>query len=160
MNARLPIPPEPEYDASDFELEADAIGIALLGYPIPDWLEEGDFASPLMRQVFRAARELGDAASLPTIAALLRDQGKLYRRDLHGQDRHSNSGVLSSVDLFLMMDEAEHAMRMGWACEFGRLRELAQQRKLLAAMKRVAIVLKHGGEMAEARELLKEALEC
>jgi hypothetical protein len=155
VNARLKTP-RVDFAPNDFELERDALGVALLGYPLPDWLCRDDFYGPLHRAIFDAARELGSTASLPTIAALLREQGKL----LHlAPDRWSEPGRISSAELFEMMDAADHAMRMGWAVDFPRLVELRRQRELLDAMARARIGLEHGAlDWCEASEMLKGAM--
>jgi replicative DNA helicase len=134
--------PLQEYTPHDLQLERDVIGVALLGYPLPPWVSEHEFYAQQHRVVFRAVSELGEKACLPTVAALLRSQGRLYTRS-HGPDRHSVAyRLLNSVELHEMMDSADHTMRMGWPVEFERLRELARQRRLLEAMRRVAIKLR------------------
>lgn len=159
MNARISVPPVAvPHQPHDVELEAEVIGVALLGYPLPDWLQADDFFSGTMRTLFRAARELGDAASLPAMAALLRDQGHLYTAGA-GVDRHS-SYLISSVELVAMMQQAEFALERGWAVDFAKLRELRNQRRLLEAMRRVEIAFEHEAmSHREARKALSEHFE-
>ena len=157
MNARISTPaiPLPSEDPRDLELEENALGLALLGYPLPNWLEPRDFWADQHRNIFAAIQELGDKAALPSVASLLRSQGKLAQYDATPLEV---TGWLHSAHLVAMMEGADHAMRMGWAVDFGRLRELSDRRRLLDAMRRVAIGFKHDSmDCAEARELLKEA---
>jgi hypothetical protein len=161
MNATLTQPlsePQLDYVPHDLQLERDAIGVALLGYPLPPWVSEHDFHAQQHRTVFRAVSELGAGACLPTVAALLRSQGRLYTL-AHGPDRHSVAyRLLSSVELHEMMDGADHTMRMGWPVDFDRLRELARQRRLFEAMRRAAIKLR--AEACGFAEALDELRNC
>jgi hypothetical protein len=156
VNARIKTPRTPVVFApNDFELERDALGLVLLGYPLPPDLQRDDFYGALHRVIFDASRELGNGASLPTIAALLRDQGHLLQ---FAPDRWSAPGKVSSAELYELMDAAEHSMRMGWSVDFGRLQELRRQRELLAAMQRARVLLEHDGTVSEASEILRKAI--
>lgn len=161
MNARLPAPrgicTAKLFYPCDEPLEREALGVALLGYPLPDWMAPEHFFLAQHRLVFSAVQELGTGASLPSVAALLRDRGELFQKGLHGQDRHA-SARLSSVDLFGMMNEAQHTMAMGWAVEFEHLRELSDRRRLLEAARRAVVVLEGDGTAEAAREILKGAM--
>jgi hypothetical protein len=164
MNARIePLRARPLLPPHDLELEKNALGVALLGYPLPDWLEERDFWAGPHRFIFRHIRELGDKANLPTVAALIRDRqasgeryvvsgGELIRRDACFLPE-----VVTSVELYRLMEEANWAMQMGWAVDFERLRELADRRALQEAAERALIVLDHGGTAEAARAELRKA---
>jgi replicative DNA helicase len=151
MNARLKPPRARLLPPHDLEIEENTIGVALLGYPLPDWLEERHFWASQHRFIFHHIQELGDKANLPSVAALIRDRGKV--------ERPYSPNPVTSVELVKMMDGAEFALRMGWAVEFERLQELAERRELQAAAERALIVLGQGGSAAEAREMLKAAFE-
>jgi hypothetical protein len=140
----------------DQELEELALGVALLGYPLPDWLSRFDFTGA-NALIFQAARELGGKASLPTVAALMRDQGTMFRAGLDGADRHSRPGMLSSLDLVAMLEHADWVMSMGWAVDFERLRELGKQRRLVECMQRAIIKLRHGA--VETADVMREMEE-
>lgn len=158
MNARVSTPRVvPPNLPRDLQLERETLGVALLGYPLPDWLEPRDFFASHHQLILRAIRDLGASASLPAVASLLREQGWLYTR-AHGPDRHSKPGMLSSVDLAVMLEDANHTLTMGWAVEMERLRELADQRRILEACTRVQILLSHEGTAEAARVMLKEAM--
>jgi replicative DNA helicase len=151
MNARIEhrlsrplLPPH------DLELEENALGVALLGYPLPDWLEERHFWASQHRFILRHIRELGDKANLPTVAALIRDRGKV--------DRPHSPNPVTSAELVRMMTEARWAMDMGWAVDWERLRELADRRALQQAAERALIVLDHGGTAEAARSELNGAM--
>ena len=150
MNARVSTPRTvPPLQPSDFELEGDAIGIALLGYPLPDWLEPGDFLSGKLRAAFEAYLALGGAANLPTIYAYLRDVAS----------GPYSPPAMSAADLYTLMDEADHAMTMGWAVDFGRLRELRRQRELLEVIAKIQIGFRLGGlDWSEAKGMLEVVL--
>lgn len=149
MNARVSVPRSlPPFVPCDYELEGEAIGVALLGYPLPDWLESSDFHGGPLRAAFEAVQALGSGACLPSVYAYLRDVAS---------GPHSPP-VLSSVELYELMDSADHAMRMGWCVDFARLRELRDQRRILEACARVQILLEHEGSAGEAKAILKEAM--
>jgi hypothetical protein len=128
------------------ETERNALGLAMLAYPVPTWLQADHFFSVEHQFIFRAAREAG---SLPGAAALLRSQGDL--RVL------CNNGI-ASADLAEMCLEADHARRMGWPLPWDELRELADQRRLLDAMQRVTIELR-GGQCSHAEALVKLGMQ-
>lgn len=141
MNARLPAPPVAALtlasdDPRDLELEENALGLAMLGYPLPDWLEESDFWATQHRYVFRLIEELGRDATLMSVAAAAREHGMEAGRKF-------KPNPVTSVQLAAMVESADHAMRMGWAVEFERLRELRDQRRVLDAMRRAAIGFRH-----------------
>lgn len=151
MNARIePLRSRPILPPHDLELEENALGVALLGYPLPDWLREDHFWASQHRFIFRHIRELGDKANLPTVAALIRDRGKV--------ERPYSPNPVTSAELYRLMAEAQWAMDMGWAVEFERLRELADRRALQQAAERALIVLDHGGTAEAARDELKGAM--
>lgn len=135
----------------DDELERHTLGLALLGYPLPDELEREDFFAGPHRRVFDAIQELGPTASLPTVNAYMRDV----------QSLPAAPQAVSSVELFEMMSEADHALTMGWPkFEPERLRELRRRRDLLEAMAKVRVGL-HLDRMdaREALEMLRGAVE-
>jgi hypothetical protein len=153
VNARIQAPSvKPPWQPCDYELEAEAIGVALLGYPLPDWLEPRDFHSGQLRAVFRAVSALGERACLPAVNAYLRDVAS----------GPFEPAAMSAVELATIMQETDWSLRQGWAVDFERLRELADQRALLAAMAKVELMFEHeGGGVREAREMLKGAMgEC
>jgi hypothetical protein len=153
MNARLPTPQvKPPWQPADYELEAEAIGVALLGYPLPPWLEPRDFHSGQLRAVFRAVEALGSEACLPSVNAYLRDVAS----------GPFEPAAMSAVELATIMQETDWSLRQGWVVDFERLRELADQRALLEAMAKVAIMFEcEGGGVREAKTLLKGAIgEC
>lgn len=142
------------------EAERQALGEALLSQPLPDWLAAEHFFGGWHPTVFRAIRALqkrNPAGMLPRVARLLRSKGLLYRGG-QGYDRHGSS-LLSATDLAEMVAEAEFARRMGWPLPFEELRDLADQRRILAAADRAVTMLRAGNWSAsEAREALKEAM--
>ncbi len=154
MNAPLATP---LYQPFSLELERDALGSLLLGYPHPDWATPEHFYAGQHRKVMEAVLELGASASLPSVASLLRDRGQLYTREM-GPDRHSRPGVLSSVDLVAMVDGFEFSARMGWSPQWETLRELADRRAMLQALRRATVVLEHDGDCADARRELMEVM--
>ena len=130
----------------DIALEREALGVALLGYPLPHWLNRGDFYCGAHPFIFEAVEALGAGANLATVNAYLRDV----------QSGPWDKPVASALELYAMFDEADHAMRMGWAVDFPRLRELALQRRLLEAVRRVEIGFEEGGlNWGEACEMLE-----
>jgi len=156
MNARIEAPAM-LIAPNDLELEENALGIALLGYPLPDWLEREDFWAGQHQHIFDAVRELGDRANLPSVASLLREQGYLAQYDT--TPSFAVGRALHSCDLVRIMDGADFAMRMGWGVEFERLRELRLRRGLLDAMRRVEIQLRRDViDAFEAGRLLREAM--
>lgn len=105
----------------DSELERNALGLALVGdSAVPAWLEPRHFYALDHARIFEAARATG---ALHLAAARLRD-------------------VARSSELSALVDEAVHAVAMGWEFRWERLRELARQRELLETMARVAILLR------------------
>lgn len=121
---------------SDLELERNALGLALIGDArIPGWLEPKHFFAIQHQQIFAAARAAG---ALDLAAERLR-------------------GVATGAELSALVDEAVHAVAMGWALDWRRLVELTHQRALLLAMERIAIrvragELDHAGAVGELRE--------
>lgn len=159
MNARINAP-SVLYIPADLELERQTLGLLLLGYELPTWLEPEDFFWSHNALVFRAVQALSKRHRqnmLPRVAKLLRNKGFLYTREM-GPDRHSKPGMLSSVDLSEMTFEAEHVMTMGWAVEVAHLRELRKRRALLDATRRAVTVLEHDGDASEAAEILRKAM--
>lgn len=149
MNARVRTPRiVPPFQPCDYELEGEAIGLALLGYPLPDWLEPRDFHGGALRACYEAVLALGSQACLPTVYAYLRDVAS----------GPYSPPALSSVELYELMDAADHSLCMGWCVDFPRLRELSDQRRLLEAVTRVQILFEHEGTMDEARVILKGAM--
>ncbi len=155
MSAIIDAEPPP-FVPRDIELEQLALGMALLGYPLPDWLSQECFTGP-HALIYKAARELGDKASLPTVAALMREQGTLFHAGLDGADRHSRPGMLNSIDLVAMLDQADWMLRMGWTVDYERLRELGRQRRLVECMRRALIKLRH--EAVDTADVMREMEE-
>lgn len=125
----------------DPELERNTLGAAMLGEPMPAWLELRHFFSALHGRIYATVLAVG--GELPLVAARLRDEGWLYTAT-HGPDRHSKPGMLSSVDLAQMCIEAKFARDYGWANDVEQLRELWRQRQLVELMTREAIRLRAG----------------
>lgn len=108
---------------ADLELERNVLGLALIGdKAVPSWLEPKHFYGPAHSRIFEAARAAG---ALHLAAAQLRD-------------------VAKPAELSALVDEAVHAVAMGWEFDWRRLVELAHQRALLTAIERVAIRLRAG----------------
>ncbi len=162
MSARLPAPPP--WQPADYELEQNALGVALFGYPLPPHLERADFFGGPHRLVFDAVQALGAGANLATVYAYLRDvlaapvQQPRYGLDVTGL-RKTTGPVVTSVELVRWMDAADHAMRSGWAVDFDRLRELRRQRKLLEVIAKIQIGFRLGGlDWSEAKGMLEVVL--
>ena len=142
---------------ADRGMEDFAAGSILLGYPWPDWLSPEHFTQRDCRLIFQAARELGARAALPTVAALLRDQGDLFNNESRQyQDRLSRPHVLDSLELVDLLNQADWAMGMGWAVEWDRLRERECSRRLVEAMQRAEVQLESEMVFSEAKAMLME----
>lgn len=156
MNARLSVPNHTDVIRPvpfDIELERNALGLALLGdSQVPAWLETRHFYTGQHQLIFKAARE--SRGSLTGAAALLRERALLAA---FGAPR-----MVSSAQLVTLTEEALQAVQMGWAIDFERLRELANQRALLATMERVAIRVRGGdlGHAAAIGELREHVRSC
>jgi len=132
------------------ELEREVLGLILLGETIPDWVTAEHFFPAIHQRIFSTAREFA-RPTLPLVAARLREGGLTQQFDSTRQT--------SAADLAEMVMEATSALRFGWAIEFDKLRELADQRRLLSCMQRVEIQLRGRAiRMREARVMLKEAM--
>jgi hypothetical protein len=152
------VSPNPTIPPWSPSLERQALGEALLSQPPPSWLTADHFFGGWHPTVFRAVLALSKRSTadmLPRVAKLLRSKGLLYRGG-QGYDRHG-SQLLSAVDLAEMVAEAEFARRMGWALPWDELRDLADQRRLLAATDRAGVLLR-AGRVGEARQALKGAI--
>ena len=148
MNARIPTAPvDPSWCPRDLELEELALGTALLGYPLPEWLQETDFWATQHRRVFGAIEVLGKDANLATVNAYCRDVLTAPTGPL----------VVTSQELFAWFSAAEFHLRMGWPLDYDRLRELAKQRRLVECMRRALIKLRH--EVVETCDVMKELEE-
>lgn len=113
---------------ADAELERNALGLLLLGdKAVPAWLEAKHFYWLQHQLILEAVRLVG--ADLVAVG-----------RHFHEQDKPA----VKSSELSALVDEAVHAVAMGWAFDWPRLVELANQRALLAAIERVAIRLRAG----------------
>ena len=143
---------------ADLELERNILGLTMLGgfgdLETPE-LAASDFFGTHHAAVFRAARDTG---SLAGTAKALRAHGRLYSRPRHGGlDRHSRPGLLSSVDLLEMTQEAVWTLQQGWHIDAARLRELARIRRLADGLRRAEVSLR-GGHLGhvEAVRLVRE----
>jgi replicative DNA helicase len=157
VNARINAP-SVAYIPTDLELERQTLGLLLLGYELPTWLEPEDFFWSSNQLVFRAISALSKRHRqdlLPRVARLLRNKGHLYTKTPMTQDRHSKPGMLSSVDLAAFTFEAQEVMIWGWAVEVEHLRELRKRRELLDLARRAVTVLEHDGTASEAAILRK-----
>lgn len=154
MNARLHSPPDNQFDP---ELEREAIGAALLGLPWPPWLTVEHFAAGKHRIAARAVLALGKRAALHTVHASLREYGSVIQ---FADSIDSQPHKWSSVELVALLEGAQFTRDMGWEVDYERLREMANQRRLLDAMSRVTIKLQHGAvDFEDAVKELKVAWE-
>lgn len=133
MNARLPAPAvirESVVPPWDQENERHILGLAMLAYPMPAWIEPQHFFPTQHQRIYEAVLDVGGC--LPKVNVWLRESASKWKAPIAGP-----------AELAAMCLEADHAQRMGWAADFERLRELWRQRGLLDTMARVAIRLRH-----------------
>ena len=116
-------------DIWDQELERNALGEAMLGAKMPAWLKPEHFFPTQHRRIYEAVQAVGGNPA--KVNAWLRDSAPKYAPQ-----------IASAAELAAMCEEAHFAWRMGWEIDFARLRELASQRRLIEAMRRVEIQLR------------------
>lgn len=148
MNARLKAPRvierSPVVPPWDAELERHVLGLAMLAYPMPAWLEPRHFFALQHQRIYEAVQDVGGC--LPKVNVWLREAAAKW-----------SPAVAGPAELAEMCLEADYAQRMGWAADFERLRELANQRALLESMARVEVRMRHGElSCEEARCELRE----
>lgn len=148
MNARVEAPESAfalgQVPPWDTELERNILGLAMLGRPMPTWLEPEMFYPSQHQRVYEAVQSVG--GHVAKVNAWLRDSATKFAPP-----------IAWAHELAAMCLEAEQADQMGWACDFEQLRELANQRALLETMARVAIRLRHGDlSHREARRVLSD----
>lgn len=137
----------------DPELERNAIGLALAGYKWPEWVTVEHFAGAKTRSAAEAVLAAG--FSLHQVNAWLRERGLTVQYGVTDGQRYK----WSASELVGLFQEAQHALDMGWLVDFDRLKELSDQRRLLRAMERVEIRLRHDdADFREACEELKVAM--
>jgi hypothetical protein len=126
------------------ETERSVLGAAMLGEPMPAWLESRHFFPTQHRVIFEAVQSVG--GNVARVNAWLRESSPKF-----------GPPVAKSHELAEMCLEAEHARRMGWALDFDKLRELWRVRELMACMTRQAILLRHGqATHADCYQALRE----
>lgn len=144
----------------DLELERNILGLTMLGgfgdLETPE-LSASDFFCFNHQRIFAVARATN---SLSKTVASLRNEGWLWSVEWHGgTDRCGRLGMLSSVDLLKMTQEAEWTLRQGWHIDAARLRELARIRRLADGLRRAQAQLR-GGHLghAEVVNLVRELI--
>ncbi len=146
MNARIPLDPFALGQPSiwDQETERNALGLAMLGHPMPRWLTPEMFYPSQHIRIYEAVLSVG--GHVAKVNTWLRESADKY-----------TPPIAWAHELAAMCLEAEHSERMGWIVDFERLRELARQRALLETLQRVAIRLR-GGDLShkEARKVLAD----
>lgn len=133
--------PEPSLGQSlaglwDPECERAILGAAMLAEPMPAWLAPSHFFPTQHQRIYEAVQSVG--GNVARVNAWLRESSPKF-----------GPQVAKSHELAEMCLEAEHALRMGWALDFERLRELAKRRALLELLTRQTILLR-GGEWSHA----------
>ena len=153
MNARLPAPVAPfalgQVPPWCQESERTILGSALLGDPMPKWLQPHHFFPTQHQRIYEAVQTVG--GNVAHVNAWLRESAPEY-----------GPLLVKATELAEMCLEWDFARRMGWALEFDLVRELWKQRGLLEQMARVAIQLRagaieHEGARLVLREHFKEA---
>lgn len=148
------------------ETEQVALGLLLLSQEPPAWLTEQHFFGgwhPVICRAVLALRKRRADKLLSRTVALLKRKGLLWFPDCGGSaDRHG-SPMLSEAELEgLCCTAIAHARlshRFGWPLPWDELRDLADQRRILAAADRAVVMLRAGKwDASEAREALKEAM--
>lgn len=145
MSARLSAPRvierQPVVGPWDPELERNCLGLAMLGGKVPAWLAPEHFYALEHQRIYEAVQAVGGHVA----------KVNAYLREMH-KALISEPKYLAECCL-----EADHALSMGWAIEWERLRELANQRALLDAMRRVEVRVRAGDATCEeARTELRE----
>lgn len=148
MNARVETPESAfalgQVPPWDQELERNILGLAMLGRPMPAWLEPDMFYPSQHIRIYEAVQSVG--GHVAKVNAWLRDSADKFKPP-----------IAWAHELAAMCLEAEQADQMGWDPDFTQLRELARQRELIACMARVAIRLRHGDlSHKEARRVLSD----
>ncbi len=113
----------------DPELERNILGAAMLDEPMPGWLEPRMFFPSQHQRIYEAVQSVGPNPA--HVNAWLRELAPPF-----------GPLLVKSDELAAMCLEAKFALDMGWALEFERLRELANRRALVEAMRRVEIELR------------------
>ena len=154
MNApvlRLAIP-EPSLGQSlaglwDPECERAILGAAMLAEPMPAWLAPSHFFPTQHQRIYEAVQSVG--GNVARVNAWLRESSSKF-----------GPQVAKSHELAEMCLEAEHALRMGWALDFERLRELAKRRAFVGLAKQLVTRLSATGyedmSHAECLEALRD----
>lgn len=146
MNARIQTAPvllgELLANIWDQELERNALGAAMLGWPMPDWLEPQHFFPTQHQRIFEAIRSVG--GHVMKVNVWLRESASKY-----------GPPVASAAELSKMCDEWCFAQRMGWEIDWDALRELANLRGLVTTMQRTTVEIRNGViSHSEARKRL------
>lgn len=134
MNARIQAPAALSLGESlsnmwDAELERNILGAAMLGEPMPAWLEARHFFPNVHQRVYEAVQSVG--GNVAHVNAWLRDSAPAF-----------GPLLVRSDELAAMCIEWRHARDFGWALDFDQLRELANRRALVEVMRRVEIELR------------------
>lgn len=145
MNARIKAPRvverAPVIPPWDAELERNCLGLALLGGKVPAWLAPEHFFALEHRRIYEAVQAVGGHVA----------KVNAYLREMNA------ATIVQPTYLAECCLEADHALGMGWAIEWERLRELANQRALLDAMARVEVRMRANSlTCEEARVELRE----
>lgn len=146
MNARIQTAPvllgELLANIWDQELERNALGAAMLGWPMPAWLEPQHFFPTQHQRIYEAVQSVG--GNIAHVNAWLRESSLKY-----------GPPVATPVELAKMCLEWEHARDMGWEIDWEALREFARLRALLTEMRRLEIEIRAGNvSHREARKRL------
>lgn len=154
MNARIQAPAVLSLGESlsnmwDAELERNILGAAMLGEPMPAWLEPRHFFPTQHQRIYEAVQSVG--GNVARVNAWLRDSAKA-----------TGPLLVRSDELAAMVIEWRHARDFGWALDFEQLRELANRRALVEVMRRVEIELRaevigHREARARLSEHFKES---
>ncbi len=128
----------------DPELETNALGAAMLGEPMPPWLEPHHFFPTQHQSIYAAVLTVG--ANPAHVNAWIRESSPPF-----------SPPVAKSTDIAAICIEAKWALRMGWSLQLERIRELWQARRLVECMTRQAILLRNGqATHADCYAALKE----
>jgi hypothetical protein len=126
------------------ELERNALGAAMLGEPMPPWLESRHFFPSQHQAIYEAVKSVG--GHVARVNTWLRESAPAYGPIAAGP-----------VELAAMCEEYACARSLGWAFEWAEIRELWRRRALVEACTRVVLKLRDGrldhgqarGELAE-----------
>lgn len=113
----------------DPEVERNILGAAMLGEPMPAWLEPRHFFPTQHQRIYQAVLDVG--GHVGKVHEWLREQSPPF-----------GPLLVRSDDLAAMVIEWRHARDFGWALDFEQLRELANRRALVEVMRRVEIELR------------------